>query len=76
MTTVCQQLETLRQQGKGVTPEDIARIRQRAREIAMNRGRSSKEPTEEDWLQAERECLCLQTSRGWNEQMDRFCRGD
>jgi len=64
----------IRRHAKGVTREELAKIRERAGEIAMNQGRPANAPTEEDWKRAEREFLCLQTSPVWDEKIDRICK--
>lgn len=64
----------IQQHAKGVTPEELAKIRERAGEIAMNQGRPANAPTDEDWKRAEREFLCLQTSPAWDDKIDRICR--
>jgi hypothetical protein len=74
MTTVRQKEAEIQHHAKGVTAEELAKIRERARELAMNQGRSAHEPNEEDWIQAEREFLCLQTSLVWDERFDRVCK--
>jgi hypothetical protein len=71
MTSIRKKEEEIQQCAKGVTPEELAKIRERAGEIAMNQGRPAAEPSEEDWQRAEREFLCLQTSPAWDEKVDR-----
>ena len=50
-----------RKLGARATQEKWRKIRQRAGELALNRGKSTKEPSNDDIRRAERELLGLQT---------------